>query len=115
MIEIRKVQNPAEKHRFLSFPWQLYRDDPLWVPPIWSDRQKATDPTRGHFFKAGYADFFTAYKDGKLAGTLSCSHENGGDPCECSLGFFECVNDFDVAAALFEQAENWARQHGLSM
>lgn len=115
MIEIHAVQSRAEKRRFLSFPWQLYRHDPLWVPPIWGERLKATDPAQGHFFEGGYADFFTAYKDGELAGTICCSHEDGGDPCECSLGFFECVDDYDVALAMFEHAEGWARQHGLTM
>ncbi len=115
MIEIRPAQNGAEKRDFLKFPWQLYRDDPLWVPPIYGEREKATDPERGHFFKGGYADFYTAYKDGKPAGTLCCSHEEAGDPNECSLGFFECVEDFNVAAQLFETAGQWARDHGLSM
>jgi GNAT superfamily N-acetyltransferase len=115
MIEVRQVQNRAEKRRFLGFPWELYRHDPLWVPPIWSEREKATDPARGHFFKGGYAEFFIAYKDGKPAGTICCSHENAGDPSECSIGFFESVNDYEVAAALFEQSANWARTHGLRM
>ena len=115
MIEIRQVLGAAEKRRFLSFPWVIYRNDPLWVPPIFSEREKVTDPARGHFFKGGYADFYMAYKDGRLAGTLCCSHEEAGDPSECSLGFFECVNDYDVAAALFHEAESWARKHGLSM
>ena len=52
------------KRRFLSFPWQIYRGDPLWVPPIFSEREKATDPQRGLFFRNGYADFFIAYQDG---------------------------------------------------
>ncbi len=115
MIEVKQMQSAAEKRRFLSFPWQLYRGDPLWVPPIYSERVKATDPKRGHFFQGGYADFFMAYKDGKLAGTICCSHEEAGDPSECSLGFFECVDDYEVALALFETATQWARQHGLSM
>ncbi len=115
MIEVRRVQSAAEKRRFLSYPWQLYRHDPLWVPPLYGERKKLTDPRRGHFFKAGYADFYTAYKDGRLSGTICCSHEEGGDPCECSLGFFECVDDYNVAVALFQQAEAWARVHGLTM
>jgi hypothetical protein len=70
VIEVRQVQTVRERHRFLGFPWQLYHNDPLWVPPIFSDREKVTDPARGHFFESGYADFFMAYKDGKLAGTI---------------------------------------------
>ena len=115
MIEVRPVTSSRQKRQFLTYPWQIYRADPLWVPPLLGEREKATDPQRGTFFKGGYADFFLAYRDGSLAGTICCSHEHGGDPSECSLGFFECVNDYAVAEALFQQAEDWARQHGLNM
>ena len=115
MIEVRQVRNNSDKRRFLSFPWQLYRDDPLWVAPIYSERAKVTDPKRGHFFQGGYADFFMAFLDGRLAGTVCCSHEEAGDPRECSLGFFECVQNYEVALALFETAVCWARARGLSM
>ena len=115
MIEVRKVQRRDENRQFLSFPWQIYRGDPLWVPPVFAEREKAADPTRGLFFRGGYADFFMAFSDGRLAGTLCCSHENAGDPRECSLGFFECIDDYAVAAALFQRAEQWAREKGLSV
>ena len=117
MIEIREVRSRHEKELFLTFPWQHYKNDPLWVPPILAERRKATDPSQGIFFKDGksYADFFLAFCDGQLAGTLCCSHEDGGLPEECSLGFFECVDDYLVAKALFDRAEVWARQHRLGM
>jgi GNAT superfamily N-acetyltransferase len=114
VIEVRAVRNRNEKRAFLAFPWKIYRNDPLWVPPLLSERERATDPRRGLFFRDGYADFFLAFRDGQLAGTLCCSHEHGGDLRECTLGFFECIQDYDVAAALFEAAESWARQHGLT-
>ncbi|MFH1185535.1 MAG: hypothetical protein V1755_10930 [Chloroflexota bacterium] len=113
MIEVRHVHGDNEKRRFLAFPWQIYRDDPLWVPPVFSQRSRATDPKRGLFFRNGYADFFVAYKDRSIAGTLCCSHEHSGDPRECSLGFFECIDDFEVAVSMFQAAEAWAREHGL--
>lgn len=115
MIEIRHVTDRQEKRRFLTFPWKIYRGDPLWVPPLLAEREKATDPAQGRWFKGGYADFFSAYKDSELVGTVCCSHENAADPRECSLGFFECIDDLDVAAALFDQAQDWARQHGLTL
>jgi hypothetical protein len=115
MIEIRPANTRREKHIFLTFPWRIYKKDPLWVPPILSERVKATDPARGMFFKAGYADFFIAWRDDEPAGTICCSHENGGDPGECSLGFFECIDDYSVAEAMFGYAEGWARQRKLTM
>jgi GNAT superfamily N-acetyltransferase len=115
MIEVRKVTSKREKEIFLTFPWKLYRGDPLWVPPILSERRKAAHPSSGIFFKDGYADFFIAWQNGKPVGTICCSHEKGGEPRECSLGFFECVNDYEVAQAMFQCAEGWAREHGLSL
>ncbi len=115
MIEIQPVQSKRDKHRFLTFPWRIYRADALWVPPFLAEREKATDPKRGLFFRGGYADFFLAFRDGELAGTVCCSHENAGDPRECSLGFFECIDDYAVAEALFRRSEAWARDHGLDL
>lgn len=115
MIGVRRVQNRRDMHRFLVFPWQVNRGDPLWVPPLLKEREKATDPSRGLFFRGGYADFFLAFRDGTLVGTLCCSHEYGGDPRECTLGFFECIDDYTVAEALFQQAETWARAHDLGL
>lgn len=115
MIEIRQAQTAADKHAFLTYPWRIYQGDPLWVAPILKEREKATDPQRGLFFRGGYADFFLAYNNGRLAGTLCCSHENAGDPRECTLGFFECIDDYAVAEAMFQHATAWAHEHGLGV
>lgn len=115
MIEVRKVKDGREKEIFLRFPWKIYSGDSLWVPPLLPERRKEADPSQGMFFKYGYADFFIAWKDGQAAGTILCSHENGGDPAECSIGFFECIDDYQVAEAMFQEAERWGREHGLTM
>ncbi len=115
MIEVRPVANRREKRLFLTFPWKIYRGDPLWVPPLLPEREKASDPARGLFFRAGYADFFIAWKNNQPVGTLCCSHETNGDPREAALGLFECFDDYASAEALFQQAESWARAHGLSL
>jgi hypothetical protein len=43
-IDIRPVQSKREQRAFLTFPWLIYRDDPLWVPPLLSERKKLIDP-----------------------------------------------------------------------
>jgi hypothetical protein len=50
MIEVLPVQTKRDKRLFLTFPWRIYQKDPLWVPPLLGDREKATDPQRGLFF-----------------------------------------------------------------
>ncbi len=118
MIEIRPVRSRTDRRAFLTFPWEIYRRDPLWVPPLLSEREKATDPKRGLFFKNGYADFFLARKNGKLAGTICCAEDTaetrGRGHGECMFGFFESIEDYAVAEGLFRRAEKWARAHNLT-
>ncbi len=116
-IEVRKIETRREKNIFITFPWRIYRGDPLWVPPLLSERAKALDPARGIFYKGGYADLFIAWQNGKPAGTIVCAEDHNNTRIrgfgECMIGFFECVDDFAVAEALFERATAWAGEHGL--
>jgi GNAT superfamily N-acetyltransferase len=116
-IQVRPVQTRREKNLFLTFPWRIYRRDPLWVPPLLPERRKLIDPRQGKFFQDGYADLFIAWQDGRPVGTLSCGEDRSAtasrDWGECTLGFFECVEDYAVAAALFDRATAWAREHKL--
>ena len=50
-LEILPVRTAQERRTFLTFPWRIYRDDPLWVPPLLPERAKTIDPERGAFFK----------------------------------------------------------------
>ena len=110
MIDIRPVRTRREKRIFLTFPWHIYKNDPLWVPPLLPERRKTIDPKQGKFFQDGYAELFIAWKDGKPVGTISCAEDQSAtrsrDFGECLIGFFECVEDYSAAEALFKQAGN---------
>lgn len=117
MIEVRPVTTRRERNLFLTFPWRVYKNDPLWVPPILSEKAKTIDPKRGGFFKNGYAELFIAWKDGQPAGTICAAEDTAASKFkgyrECMVGFFECIEDYAVAEALLNKAVEWARQHEL--
>ena len=116
-IEVRPVRTRREKNLFMTFPWRLYRHDPLWVPPLLPERKKVIDPKKGKFFEDGYADLFISWKNGQPVGTISCGEDTSATRAhnfgECNIGFFECINDYAVAQALLDQAEAWSREHKL--
>jgi GNAT superfamily N-acetyltransferase len=116
-IEILPVQTAAQRRRFVSFPWQIYQHDPLWVPPLVLERLKTIDPAQGVFFKRGTAEFFIAVKDGRPAGTICCADDKETNAArgmkDCMIGFFECIDDQEVAQALFDHSRQWARTHSL--
>jgi GNAT superfamily N-acetyltransferase len=113
MIEIRPVTTSREKRLFLTFPWRVYKDDPFWVPPLLSEREKTVDPKRGLFFKDGCAELFIAWKDGQPAGTLCLAEEFNNTRTkgykECMYGFVECIDEYAVFEAMFDHATEWAR------
>lgn len=116
-VEIRAARSGREKRTFLTFPWRVYKGDPLWVPPLLSERLKTIDPNQGAFFQRGEAEFFIAWRGTRPVGTICCAEDRSAHAAhtwkDCVFGFFECVDDYKVAQALFDYAAGWALQHGL--
>jgi GNAT superfamily N-acetyltransferase len=117
-LDILPIRTARERRTFLTFPWRIYRDDPLWVPPLLPERAKVIDPERGAFFKRGEAEFFIAWRDGVPVGTICAAEDRftneQGHRRECVFGFFEYVDDDDVAAGLIRHVIEWARKRGLN-
>jgi GNAT superfamily N-acetyltransferase len=116
-ITIRPVRSARERRAFLTFPWRIYRDDPLWVPPLLPQLAERIDPQRGAMIKRGTAEFYIAWRDGRPVGTVCAAEDTltnvSRGAKECVFGFFEYVPDFEVAATLLEQVIAWAREREL--
>ncbi len=116
-IEVRPVRSGRETQIFLTFPWEIYGNDPLWVPPLLPERRKVIDPNRSAFLEHGQAEFFIAWREGEPVGTICAAedpvaNQNRGTS-ECVFGFFEYIKDLEVFRALVECASDWGRTRGL--
>ncbi len=116
-IRVLPVRTPAERKAFLHFPWQVYRGDPLWVPPLIPDWAERIDPQRGAFFQLGEAEFFIAWQGGRPVGTI-CAAENRklnqeSGTRECNFGFFNFIESYPVMECLLTRAGEWGRARGL--
>ncbi|TEU19363.1 MAG: hypothetical protein E3J21_04010 [Anaerolineales bacterium] len=69
-IHVRPAETAQDRRAIVTFPWRIYRNDPLWVPPLISERLARLDPQRNPFFQTGEAQPFLAYRQGKLVGTI---------------------------------------------
>jgi len=116
-IIIKKIETKWELNKFTIFPWIVYQDDPLWVPPLLPERRKVLDPEKGAFLKRGEADFFLAYRDGVPVGTICAAEDpptnqkRGKE--ECVFGFLEYIRDYEVFQALVGTASEWGKARGL--
>lgn len=122
MIDVAPVTSRRDREAFLRFPWRIYRDLPAWVPPVISMQRKEIDPARGFFFTDGFgskAGLFLAKRDGEVVGRIAAirnerhlQHHRDGVGF---FGFFESIDDQDVAAALLARAEGWLESEGLTI
>ncbi len=119
MVEIRLVDcdNKKQVKEFMRFHYDLYKGDPNWVPPFRGDIAVMLNKKKHPYYEHSEADFFTAWKDGKMVGRIAVlnnkmyneyHHENGSD-----IFLFDSVDDQEVANALFDKAAEWSRERGL--
>ena len=50
-VEISEVVSTSERNAFIKFPWQTYRHDPAWVPPLILERKEFLDRKKHPFYK----------------------------------------------------------------
>jgi hypothetical protein len=115
-IKISTVKNSSDLMKFIKLQWKIYKDDKTWVPPLIMDRKKILDKKKNPFFKHSEAEYFLAEKDGELVGRIAAIkndlHNKYHNDKVGFWGFFECINDQEVANALFDAAKNWLKEKG---
>lgn len=111
IINLDVLNKKRERQRFIDLPWQLYAKDKTWVPPM---RMSVEDVLqKGHpYYETSEAIFFMAKKDGKdvarLAAFYNRPHNDFHQESTVFFGFYESINDQEIAQALFSAVEKWA-------
>jgi len=115
-IGISEVNSRRECSAFIKFQWQIYSNDRAWVPPLIIERKTFLDRKQHPFYRHGDAALFLARKNGKIAGRIMASDDPNYNSMHQSnvgcFGLFESIDDYDVAAALFDAAASWLRTKG---
>jgi hypothetical protein len=115
-VEIKKVSSKKELTLFIKFPWKIYKNDPNWVPPLIMDRKKLLDKKHNPFYTHAEMELFLAYKNNEVVGRIAAiTNENHNKFHEDKMGFFgffESVDDVQVAGVLFDAVKSWLKLKG---
>ena len=109
-MQVRKLNtaNKQDVNQWVKFPFDLYKNSELWVPPLVGGARNALNPQKHPFYNHSTADFFLAEEKGKTLGRIALLHntrfieytkQKAGH-----FAFFEVMEDIKVARALFETA-----------
>jgi len=131
------ITKRSERKRFIKVPWKIYKGDRYWVPPLIGERLEFLDPSKNPSFEHIDAAFFVA--KGFVTSEQFATPQPGAPPPAGSeqtlgsigafvnhrhnefhneqvgfFGFFETVNDYDVAEPLLQTACDWVRERGMT-
>lgn len=116
-MKISKVSSSSGLKRFIKLPYQLYRDDPVWVPPLITEVKGQFDrkrnPTLDH---CEYALFLLEHENrvtGRIAAfTDSIALEAWNEPVGL-FGYYDCIDDREASVMLLDAAAGWLREKGM--
>jgi hypothetical protein len=113
-VDLRKRK---QVQAFLDLPGRIYRNVPLWVPPLEADERLRLNAKRYPFYRHSAAAFFLAYRDdlpvGRLAVLDNRRYNHYNQTKDAFFYLFECDPDPQTAHALFDSAFAWAHDRGL--
>jgi len=116
-VTVTPVSGRRDIDAFIKLPFRLYRDDPNWVPPLLYLERQRFEPKTNPFLQHADAQLFLARRNGQVVGRISAQvdHEHNRFHQERTgfFGFFESVDDGEVAQLLLETAEGWLRERGM--
>ncbi len=116
MIEVQEVKTKQQQRQFLNFALDLYKGNPYFVPPLYSDEKKMFGKDFVYNDSCEWT-CFVAYKDGKIAGRIQAIIQKDANAKNkekrCRFCRFDAIEDLEVSKALFAAAENWARSKGM--
>jgi ribosomal protein S18 acetylase RimI-like enzyme len=117
-IRLIDTENPTDIREFIQLPFDLYRDNDYWVPPLRSEMRANLDRQKNPFFEHSEADFFLAEESGQVLGRIGVLKNTrfvrlNSDPTGFFY-YFDAVDDLRVSRALFQAAEHWAAEQDLT-
>jgi hypothetical protein len=111
-IQIETVESAAALKRFLRLPYDLYRGDPAWRPPLRWERKDQLDPKKNPAARDLDRMLFLATQDGQDVGRIAAftnpSHDTHHDAETAFFGYLDTIDDAEVISRLLQTAETWA-------
>lgn len=116
-LAIRPVRTKKDKKAFVDFAWEVYKDDPAWVPPLKDEVHGLITPGKNPWFEHAKAEFWLAERGDKVVGRISAQVDELVQEYMAkgigNWGFLDALDE-EAARALIKTAEEWLRRQGMN-
>ena len=118
-FQVKAVSNNSDRETFLDVPQVVYKNDHNWVPPIRSSIAKQLAPENSFRQHGKLQEFIALSQTGEPLGRIVAAINQRLIESEGKnigiFGYFECIEDFEVAQALLEAACQWLRDRNMEV
>ncbi len=115
---LHEVKTARDEREFLDLPRRLYKGDRNFVSPLDPAIKSVFDPSQNDLFAIGEAIRWIARDaEGKVVGRIAAFYDK--DHCYLETqptggcGFFEAIDDQELANLLFDAARDWLKERGM--
>lgn len=113
---IKEVSTGKDLKKFIKFPDELYKDCKQYVPALHSDQKASltTDPALSYCKRKMWLVYDGEKVVGRICGMINPRYNDLYDKKRARFGWFDTINDQEVARLLLGTAENWAKENGMN-
>ena len=116
-VQVIPVTTKAQQKQFIQFAFEHYTDNPNWVPPLIGNQKELLNYKPHPFYDNAEIQTFLAIRDGKVVGRIAAildhAHNQHHKEQRGMFGFFESIDDQEVANALFDACKQWHGERGI--
>ena len=116
-VEVIEVDSHRLLNTFIKLPFKFYKDEPHWVPPLITERKQFFNKKKNPFYRGAKTKLFLAMRDGEAVGRIATCinfyHNEFHQEKVGFFGFFESIDDFEVASKLFKVAMITLKSEGM--
>jgi len=117
-MQLIEVNNPRLAQEFIRANVELNRKHNNYIRPLDKDIHDVFDPEKNKTFRFGKVTRWVLKDGDRLLGRIAAftnkKYRNKGDDVTVGgIGFFDCIDDHNAAALLFDVAKHWLLQQGV--
>lgn len=116
--KINVVNNKKLLKDFYKVSWNVYKNDNYWVPPFWNEFSSFFNK-KDLFWTHGKCKLFIAYNNnipvGRISAIIDYEFNKSNNKNVGFFGFFECVNDSEIALKLLKETEKWLSEEKINL
>lgn len=116
-VEIKRVTTRSDLKRFIRFNYEFYKDNKYSVPDLYDDMLHTFSPKRNAAFEFCEADYFLAYREGKIVGRVAAIINHRANEQwnkkTVRFGWIDFIDDQEVSRALIETVKQWGKERGM--